>query len=438
MKRLPFKLQITLWYSGFMILFLAITLTIIYTMSATSMLSKTDESLINTLDKAQDYVTYRDGVFRYDEYMHRLDESIAVVVYDQFGNVLYGEVPRLFPVDTPFSNVLATVRLPNQNRYVYRDLDIEVAGAKQKLVLRGVASYTRASATLNSFLFGSLIVAPIIILLAIFGGWRLMKQIFKPIDYVRSTAQAISDGDDLKLRIETPENNDEIAKLVLTLNHMLKRLDDAFEREREFSDDVSHELRTPLSGMLLDIELLQSKTTQAEQVHVLSRLHYHTTWMIELIESMSALSNQVQIKKLESVNLNQVVSNYATMDGRRIQVDIDTNIMIKTDTLLFNRILSNLINNAFQYRASQVMIATELAKDDVRLKIKDNGIGIDADQLDNIWDRFYQVDASRHDSKTFGLGLSFVKLAIMALGWEISVESEPQKYTEFTIFIKKD
>ncbi len=436
MKPLPFKLKITLYYTLFMMLFMVFTLGVIYTMGASSLLNRSDASIISTLNNAQDYIEYKDGIFKYDDYMQRLDESVIVVIYDKYGNLLYGSIPRLFPVDAPFSNTLETISLPNKNAYVYRDLDINVAGSNQTLVLRGISSYTRANASLNSFLLAALIIAPLVIALAILGGYRLMRQVFAPIDYVRETAQAISDGDDLKLRITSYENNDELAKLVETLNHMLQRLEDAFERERQFTDDVSHELRTPLSGMLLDIELMKSKSLREEHSKILDRLRQHTKWMIDLIQSMTLVSHHIQVNQMELLNLNQTIHDLSNLDFNKITISIDESLYFKGDVTLFNRIITNLVNNAFQYGASHVNISASEMDEVLKLIIRDNGQGIAPEHLPKIWHRFYQVDPSRHASHASGLGLSFVKQAIEALNWEIMVESQEHVYTQFTILIK--
>ncbi len=438
MKRFPYKLRISLWYTAFMVVILASTLSIIYAMSSSSLLNKTEESVSNAIAKAHDYIKYENGVLKYNDRIQSIDDTVTIVIYDKYGNTLYGVTPRQFPVDANFSNTFQSIQLPNQNRFVYKDLDVAVKGAPQNLIIRGIASYTNANTTLQSFLFASLIIGPVVILLAAYGGWRLMKRIFKPIEAVRTTAQEISDGNDLKLRIEAPSNNDELGKLVHTLNHMLQRLDDAFDRERQFTDDISHELRTPLTGMLLDVELmkLRSDKEDLETQTLIKRLYEQTQWMVTLVESMTQISHSIHIQSIETVFLKESIEAMPTLDLQKITLDIPDTQIIQTDTALFGRILTNLVNNSFQYGADRVDISTQRVRGTLHIKIKDNGDGMSEETLSQIWNRFYQGDKARHDSKSSGLGLSFVKMAVDALGWEIQVASELGTSTTFTLIIK--
>ena len=438
MKRLPYKLRITLWYTAFMVIILGTTLSVIYAMSASSLMSTTENSISKALVKTQDYIKYENGVFKYNERIQTIDDTVTIIIYDKYGNSLHGTTPRQFPMDVAFSNTLQSINLPNNNRYVYKDIDVIIEGAPIPLIIRGISSYTSANTTLNTFLIASLIIGPIVICLAAYGGWRLMKRIFKPIEAVRTTAQEISDGNDLELRINTPSNNDELGKLVQTLNHMLQRLDDAFERERQFTDDISHELRTPLTGMILDVELMKL-TTPIEDIEahkLINRIYEQTQWMITLVESMNLISHNIQVKNIETVPLGEIICSIPTLDHERITLDVPNELTINTDVSLFGRILTNLVNNAFQYGATQVDVNAYKENMNTYIIIKDNGDGIEKDQLSKIWDRFYRVDTARHSPDSSGLGLSFVKLAIEALDWEIMVESVYGTSTTFTIIIK--
>lgn len=437
MKRLPYKLRITLWYTAFMIVILASTLSIIYAMSASSLMSKTEETITNSIAKAHDYIKYENGILKYNDRIQTIDDTVTIVIYDIYGNTLYGIPPRQFPVDASFSSTMQSVQLPNNNRYLYQDLDVAIQGAPQNLVIRGIASYTNADTSLQAFLLASLIIGPIVIILAALGGWRLMKRIFKPIEAVRTTAQEISDGNDLQLRIDSPSNNDELGKLVHTLNHMLQRLDDAFERERQFTDDISHELRTPLTGMLLDIELMTLKmdAKDKEGQALLQRLFEQTQWMVSLVESMTLISHNIQVQNRKDIPLKETLETLPTIPLENVILSIPDDLFINTDTSLFGRIITNLINNAFQYGASQVDLSTRIYDDEVHLIVSDNGDGIEEDKLEKIWNRFYRVDSSRHGAYSSGLGLSFVKMAIEALDWDIHVTSDFGFSTTFTIII---
>ncbi|MFA5693178.1 MAG: HAMP domain-containing sensor histidine kinase [Acholeplasmataceae bacterium] len=431
-NKLPFKLKITLWYSGFMFILLSVTLYIIYSMSSSSLMNQTDQKLISNLNRAKQYITYQDGVFDFDSNILELDDLVTVLIYDEYGNILYGNPPRLFSIDTPFNSGLNSVSLPNNNRYLYRDLDYSLDGAPFKLMVRAISAYTNVNLTLRYFLIASLILGPIGILIAIYGGYKLMNSIFKPIKNITNTAIEIKNKKDLSLRIESEAETDELGRLVLTINDMLERIEHAFQRESRFTDDISHELRTPLTSLLLDIELLQHK--REYDTTIIERLNQQIKWMRDLIENMSLSTQNIKVEKLEIINLKNFILNLISEYSQDIKIDIDNALQIKADRLLLKRVLTNLLNNAFQYGAKHV----EISYLNQKLTILDDGIGISRKDLPKIWDRFYQVEYARSSANSSGLGLYFVKEAIAALNWEITVESELDCFTKFIIKIKDE
>ena len=128
-----------------------------------------------------------------------------------------------------------------------------------------------------------LITVPITLLLGSYGGLLLANQALRPVDRITRAAEQIGAGD-LSERVPAQPQMDEIGRLATTFNHMIGRLQAAFERQRQFTSDVSHELRTPLALMRGDIEIALRRTRTPDSIsrywhRVLKRLSDYRAWL---------------------------------------------------------------------------------------------------------------------------------------------------------------
>lgn len=105
MKNLPFKLKISLYYLSFIIILFSSMMYIIYVTSSNSSLNKSDDKLLDTINQSKEHITYKDGVFIFDEDLLEFDD-VSIIIYDKYGNRMYGQAPRLFSTDTPFNSGL--------------------------------------------------------------------------------------------------------------------------------------------------------------------------------------------------------------------------------------------------------------------------------------------------------------------------------------------
>ncbi len=423
---MPFKTKISAWYGFFMVLLLSVILVFVYLSSATSLLNQTENKIDETLEESKEYITYKNGTFDFSDNLSEFEE-ISVLIYDQYGNTLYGTPPKRFNVEEKFRESLSTIQLPNNNQYVYKDTVVTLDEAPFDIVIRVIATYTSINLTLRSFLTASLILGPLGLLFAIYGGYKLMNAIFKPIETISETALQITQNSDLSLRITEDKHSDELGQLISSINHMLDKIENAFKREQQFTQDISHELRTPLTSMLLDVEMLLVEESYDEDI--LKRIQTQTEWMAFLIESMKESTQDLQVAQKESFPLKPFLQHLIRDYQETIHCFVLEDQMIEADKLLLSRILTNLLNNSFQYGATMVKVYYNQSK---QLILEDDGIGIEQEHLDKIWDRFYQTEKSR-STHTLGLGLYFVSGAIKALGWKIEVESEAGEYTRFII-----
>ena len=299
--------------------------------------------------------------------------------------------------------------------------------------------------TLDLLLITLLIGGPLIVIVAGSGGYFLAARALAPIDKITRTARHIS-AEDLSARLNLPETDDEVGRLVATFDSMLARLDDAFRRERQFTADASHELRTPLSAIQAIIgSTLARRRAPAEYEQALIDLSQEAGRMRTLTEGLLDLARHDatrQPAKFERVNLSHLLKDVVDSlrplaEDKGLKLidhvpDDGLTLMGESDGLI--RLFVNLLDNAIKYTEQGFITISVHPTSDKLLEvtISDTGVGITPEHLPRIFDRFYRVDASR-SKDGMGLGLAIVENAARAHGGKVSVESTVGKGTTFIV-----
>ncbi len=225
---------------------------------------------------------------------------------------------------------------------------------------------------------------------------------------------------------------------------------------REFTANVAHELKTPLTAILGATEMLGDEAaalSDAERKELLAIVHEQAGRLSSLVKDILALT---QIERKETapgadfvpVPLHEVVETAVSLATSRakkkgialriVRNDVAT---VEGDAHLLEQALGNLIENALRYSEShtvEVSLVTESAASGVLLSVTDCGVGIPADALPHIFERFYRVDKTRSRALGgTGLGLAIVKHIALLHGGEVSVSSELGRRTTFTIRLPK-
>ena len=231
--------------------------------------------------------------------------------------------------------------------------------------------------------------------------------------------------------------------------HDVTRLKELERIRAEFVANVSHELKTPLTSILGYVETLAEGAVEDKEnrMKFLAIIDDHAKKLSGLIEDLLLLSSVESGKnalRLESVDVEKIlekVLRYLDFKIREKKIRIEKEIapapfFIRVDAALFERVLSNLLDNAVKYSAAggRVLVrALENASGPV-IEILDDGIGISESDLARIFERFYRVDKSRsRESGGAGLGLSIAKHIVESHGGKLEVESALQKGSKFTV-----
>ncbi len=291
-----------------------------------------------------------------------------------------------------------------------------------------------------------LILIPIAVALSIIGGLALATKALQPVDEVTTRARTIT-AQNLDQTIPVRIIDDEIGRLIATINDMIGRLHASFAQVRQFSADASHELRTPLTVIRGEIELaLRSKKNPKEYRRVLE------STLEEILRLTSIINNLLVLAKAEQgltkadfseVDLESLVEELyedstILAGGKNIVVTLQMNtpMTIVGDRTRLRQLFLNLIDNAIKYtpEGGAVTLAMEKQNGSAVFRIEDTGIGIPPEDITKIFDRFYRVDKARsRELGGTGLGLSIAKWIAELHRGTIAVTSEPHRGSVFTV-----
>ncbi len=303
---------------------------------------------------------------------------------------------------------------------------------------------------LNNLFFVLLIAYPIILLVLFLIARFIAGRSIKPISTIIETSNIIT-KDNLKSRIQLPQNRDELFTLSKTINNLLDRVEQTIERENQFASDASHELRTPLAVIKGTLEVLIRKQRDPQEykdkidfcINEVNRLNH----LVDELLLLARFENQKQTLKIEKVHLNtiflEVISRNSTLfDEKNLSCvsNFTDDYYVFTDHYLFSIVINNIVSNAIKYSNNQGVINFEIHETDDKLicSITDYGIGIEKTELNKIFEQFYRSKSNSHpEIKGTGLGLSIVKRLCILLQIELDIESEENKGTKLILKFTK-
>lgn len=262
--------------------------------------------------------------------------------------------------------------------------------------------------------------------------WMLAGAALRPIERMRAEAASIP-ARERGRRLSVPDTRDEVERLGATLNELLGRLEDAFERERRFVDDASHELRTPLANLRTELELaLRRSRTPEELEGALRSAAEESERLGRLAEDLLVLARLDRLPlRRERVDLAALVSDVAAAfapraesAGVRVVAEVADGCEVEADGDRLRQALGNLLDNALRYGAGEVRIGATASERDVAVAVEDQGEGFPEGFLDHAFEPFARPDAGRgQKGGGAGLGLAIVHAVAEAHGGSAHAEN---------------
>jgi len=450
MKRFrTLRFRFALWTSLLVLVILAIFSVYVYYSLSSSLSTAVDNSLsLNAsqvavgLNVDNGKLVLPDSLVEDTENADLRGRGFSIRILSPLGQLLQELGPyQGLPVST--SQSFTTYKIPTTNTTV-RIYTLPVFENNNIIaVVQVVQSLQDVQNTLHRLLIALLISVPALVILAELGGYLLVARALVPIDRITSTARQIS-AKDLSQRLNLPSTDDEVGRLAQTFDGMIARLEDSFQRERQFTNDASHELRTPLAAMQAILSVIREKQRKPEEYQqALDDLAEETDRLRTLIENLLRLarSDKQAPELFEAVDLSTLINDVCDSmrplaEAKQLSLtnysSSDMIIWGNSDDLI--RLFVNLIDNAIKYTTSgnidlQVSSIGEKA---VRIVVADTGIGISVENLPHIFDRFFRADKSRF-SRGAGLGLAIAKEIVVEHHGTIGASSAMGQGTTITI-----
>jgi len=304
---------------------------------------------------------------------------------------------------------------------------------------------------LNNLLsiFGTL--APIVLFVAVSAGWVIAGLILRPIDNITAMADRIS-ATSLSERIPERKTRDELGRLIGTMNNMISRLEASFNEMKQFSMNVAHELKTPLTILKGESELALTKQMSPDDLQGLITTYLEETVRMsrtvdDLLTLAKADAGQLTIRH-EPVDLRHLIDELyedalLLASHKRLDIRLEKTqpATVSGDEIRLRQLFRILLTNAIQYTNAGGTIALACAAHDgtVTVTIKDTGIGIPAENLGRIFDRFFRDERARaRASGGSGLGLSIARWIVESHHGEILVESHAGRGSTFSVRLPLD
>jgi two-component system, OmpR family, sensor kinase len=377
----------------------------------------------------------------------RLDKFVQVVRMDgravarsvTLGNARLPTKPDLLARLRGGETVFETVNNFGEEPIRMVSLPVEVAGTRYAVQV--AMSLDDAYAVLRSarLLFAGMALSILVGvgLIAVL----LTRRAFRPIDRIVSRAREIGEGN-LSERLPRSGQQDEIGRLVDTLNEMLGRIQESFEIQRRFTADAAHELQSPLSRLRIELEVtlrrhrdsaeyedtLRSCLDKVERLSILTR-ELLTLARLDAEQGRAAAAGTVSLGPL----LEGVVRRLASeAERRRVTIAIHPSqalsLSVRCAEGLADLVFTNVLDNAVKFSppGGQVVVDTAAEGAAVVVAVSDAGPGIPADEIPRVFERFYRGRVARaSDSRGFGLGLAISRTVVENHGGQMSVESVP-------------
>ncbi len=289
-----------------------------------------------------------------------------------------------------------------------------------------------------------LIVATLLCLVvSIVVSFFISDRITKPIAEFSRTAKKLGAGD-YSVRF-TGNGYTEIDTLAETLNYATDEIGKTEQLRRDFLANVSHDLRTPLTMVKAYAEMIRDisgsdavKRTQHSQVIIdeADRL----TGLVNDILNLSKLQAGTETLAYGAVDMHALVKTiverfdvYTTRDGYMFDIVSDGNCEVYGDSRKLEQVMYNLVGNALNYTGENrtVRIECKRQEDKVRVSVRDYGKGIEPEELEKVWERYYRANQHKRTVVGSGLGLSIVKSILSAHGAPYGVSSKVGEGTEF-------
>jgi heavy metal sensor kinase len=443
------RIRLTLWYTLLLAIILFAFSAGVYLALRSSLYGNLDESLENRTEVLLRAISYENGrptVGAADaegnpevgEDFVRIYDRTGAVTFDNSRGTISGRSNGDRAVSRALSGGSATETSKGQDHH-YRTRTVPL---RQGLDIVGVLevgfSDDDVRDTLERLLIIFVVAYPLTIAGAMLSGIFLAGRTLAPIDGVTRLARRIT-AQDLSQRLDLDLPDDELGRLARTFDEMIGRLDEAFERQRQFTADASHELRTPLTSIKGQVDVaLQRERDSAAYRGVLHAVNAEVDRMIRLVSSLLTLARadagQIALNKQPTAVSSSIARAIEQIRPAAVEKSVSLEshgsdeLEVSGDADFLLQLWLNLLDNAVKHTPLEGRVSITWTRENgyVSVSVADTGPGIAAEHLPHIFDRFYRADDARTRARGgAGLGLSISRWIVEAHGGSIEARSRP-------------
>ncbi len=371
------------------------------------------------------------------------ENAMQIALYRQDGTLLYtfgrsdllGKLPYNTRFDQPFAHRYQTEQL--------RIYSKKVQAGDGVCYLNLAKSMRQENAMLSIVINLILLSIGLVLVISYIVGYRTTRKLLRPIGVLGRAMEEMSAAR-LSDRLETADIRTELVEVVDSYNRMLDKIEDAYERQKQFVSDASHELRTPLAVIRGYADILsrwggEEPAVRQEAIEAILAQSTNMQTLLERLLYIARSENGKIQSKPEQTDLQalckEMVQDFKMMYPQRTFALEGAGVAF-CDPALMRQLLTILLDNAVKFTQEDGAITLSLGSADGKttLTVADNGIGMPAAVAERVFERFYKGDSS-HNEKGYGLGLSIAKIIAESQGGTIAVRTEEGKGAAFTVSI---
>jgi two-component system, OmpR family, sensor kinase len=308
------------------------------------------------------------------------------------------------------------------------------------VLLRDIVTVTES---LRQFDLSFLVLAPLAVVLAFILGYALSGQALHPISSLTKAAYDLAQRRAWNEVLPEPQQKDEVWQLAKATNTLLETLANVIETERRFTADAAHELRTPLTVLQGRLEQALERNQDANLEPLLSKSRVALEDLLVLVEKLLLLARTEAGQGLnkETLELVEVVSDTVEtlrplfeQKGLKLKLELpETSTIVRGDRVALELLFRNLLENACKFtERGEVVVKVRQEKQQILVIVEDAGVGISAEAIPHLFERFYQGDV-KHRRGGSGLGLALVQSIASWHGGTVGAENRAEGGSRFTV-----